>query len=68
MLSGFGAGSLTIGTIWRRRDAMEWHDTLSVGPSLNRGAAACGAAGTSPHGASFFYFTLPTRMEPGNDT
>jgi hypothetical protein len=47
---------------------MEWHGSPSAGPSLNRKAATCGAAGTSPHGASFFYFTLPSRMEPGNDT
>jgi hypothetical protein len=48
---------------------MEWQGTLSAGPSLNREAAACGAAGTCPHRASFFYFTPPpTRMEPGNDT
>jgi hypothetical protein len=43
---------------------MEWHCTLSAGPALNRKAVACGTAGT----ASVFYFTLPTRMEPGNDT
>lgn len=32
---------------------MEWHGSPSAGPSLNRKAATCGAAGTSPHGASF---------------
>jgi hypothetical protein len=67
MLSGFAFGSLAIRTIWRRRDAMEWQGTLSAGLSLNRKAAAYGRCHLSAW-RTLFYFVVPTRMEPGNDT
>jgi hypothetical protein len=34
MLSGLGADSLAMRMIWKRRDPLGWHNTLSIGLSI----------------------------------